>query len=692
MQGKNAKELLAENQNLQARIEELEETLVAIQRGEVDGLVISTPKGEQVYTMSGAEKPYRALIEDMREGAVMLSDDNTVLYCNTGFAKMLNRSLEKIVGINIESMVCPTSTKALEELLYLARARKNAVSKEITLHAKNDVLVPTLMSVNSMQSDTLKHTFLVVTDLSEHMVEEVKHYTRELELAQIALSESEQRWATTLSSIGDAVIATDTIGKIAFMNSVAEKLTGWSLAEVSGKAIGLVFKIINEVSRITVEDPVFRVIEKGMVVGLANHTLLVRKDGTEVAIDDSGAPIKNKEGKMTGVVLIFRDITERRKAEESLKKSEAHYRSLFVNMEEGFSFNKVVYDKVGKAVDFVVLEANKVFEETTGLKREKVVGKGLAEAYPRAYEDLGFQKIFRIFVNVAETGKSARFELYSHSMDKWLVGIVYSPMKGYFAVLNEDVTQRKLTEKKLDEYRNNLEMLVEERTKQLKDSERLAAIGATAGMVGHDIRNPLQAIVGDLYLAKEEIKEIPNTESRRAMEDSVAEIEKNVEYINKIVADLQDFARPLNPRAEEADLKRIIDDLLAKNGVPKNVKVSVKVEDDARKVVADSTFINRIIYNLVTNAVQAMPEGGELTIHTCKELNDVLLIVKDTGIGIPEKARDKLFTPLFTTKSRGQGFGLSVIKRMTEALGGTVTFKSQEGKGTIFTVRIPLKS
>src|SRR5208283_5100427 len=165
--------------------------------------------------------------------------------------------------------------------------------------------------------------------------------------------------------------------------------------------------------------------------------------------------------------------------------------------------------------------------------------------------------------------------------------------------------------------------------------------------------------------------------------------EKNIEYIDKIVADLQDFARPLNPRAEEADLKLIIDDLLSKNGLPENVKASVKVETEAKKVVADSAYINRIMFNLVNNAVQAMPKGGKLSINAYKEANDVVITVKDTGVGIPEGVKSKLFTPMFTTKSKGQGFGLAVVKRMTEALGGTVTFESQEGKGTIFIVRLP---
>ena len=252
-----------------------------------------------------------------------------------------------------------------------------------------------------------------------------------------------------------------------------------------------------------------------------------------------------------------------------------------------------------------------------------------------------------------------------------------------------DITDRKKLENEQKRHFEGLEQKVSEQAKELVNAERLAAIGATAGMVGHDIRNPLQAITSDVYLAKTELASIPESEEKKNALESLEGIEKNIDYINKIVADLQDFARPLKPNAEETDLKLIIDELLKKNGLPENIKVSVKVEGEARKVVADSSYINRIMYNLVNNAVQAMPKGGKLTIHVYKEANDIIITVKDTGVGIPEEVKGKLFTPMFTTKSKGQGFGLAVIKRMTESLGGTVTFESQEGKGTTFIVRLP---
>jgi PAS domain S-box-containing protein len=807
-----------EMREFRAQLEEAQETLNAIRRGEVDGLVVSTPKGEQVYSISGAETPYRVLMENMREGAITLSDDNTILYCNLGFAKMMKVPLEKIVGNNIENMISPTFKIAFKELLAKCRSgpKQEAEIKGITFIADDKTLVPTQISVNSLNMDHTTTTFIVVTDLTHHMEEDLKRYTADLEKAGAALFESEQRWSTTLGSIGDAVISTDMAGKITYMNDVAEELTGWPLAKASGKPVQAVFKIISMATRKIVDDPVAKVLKKGQVVGLANHTILIRQNGTEVPIDDSGAPIKDKAGKTTGVVLIFRDITERRKAEEALKQSQARIeqerdrlgsllnsisdevwfadaekkfilanpsavkefkldskkavdvenlvatlevygpdgtirpvdeapplralkgevvknqeetvrtpesgelRTRLVNStpirnqngdiigavsvvrditerkkaeEELDSVNKRLETILNSISDgFLVYDRNWRYTyvnqraaEIVGVPREKMLGSCIWELFPYAVGT----KFDTEYHRAVSTGKAVHFEeYYPDPVNVWFEVSAYPSEEG-LSVFFQDITERKKAEVQLEDYKNNLEKIVEERTKQLKDSERLAAIGATAGMVGHDIRNPLQAIAGDVYLLREELRGMPEREEKNNAEESLLGIEKNVDYINKIVADLQDFARPLKPNAEETDIKLVIDELLKKNGLPENIKATVKVGADARKVVADFTFINRIMYNLVNNAVQAMPKGGKLYINAYKEAKDILITVKDTGVGIPEAVKGKLFTPMFTTKSKGQGFGLAVIKRMTEALGGTVTFESQEGKGTTFVVRLP---
>ena len=153
-----------------------------------------------------------------------------------------------------------------------------------------------------------------------HTAIEIALYKHQMERK---LRDSEQWLATTLKSIGDAVIATDAGGFVTFMNPVAEALTGWNQEDAAGKPLKKVFNIINEETGKQAEDPATRVFREGVVVGLANHTVLIAKDGTKYPIDDSGAPIRDDKGNIMGVVLVFRDITEKRNMEEALLKADA---------------------------------------------------------------------------------------------------------------------------------------------------------------------------------------------------------------------------------------------------------------------------------------------------------------------------------------------------------------------------------
>ena len=509
----------------------------------------------------------------------------------------------------------------------------------------------------------------------------------------------------------------------------------------------------------------------------------------------------------------------------TFKPNPEQLEALFSNLLDSFIYGKIVLDKEGKPIDWIFLDVNDSYGQVVGLKRDQIIGKRVSELYPDEHND-PVDWISK-YGHVALTGEPLHFEGYRQSLKKWLHVSSYSPKKGYFIAIFDDVTERKKAEeamratldrfynslsrmygaillvsaqgtvefanqafcdyfllkespaelknlsseaiiekikdaylhpdeevfrmkeivtagkpvmgeeialkgnrtslrdfiplnekgssfsrlwhhidiserKKAEEalleselkYKNlaaHLEEIVEERTRQLKDSERLAAIGATAGMVGHDIRNPLQAITGDLYLVKTELAELPDHQQKKNAMESIDEIQNNIDYINKIVADLQDYARPLNPRAQEANIKSIFNETVKKNGIPKNIEVTTEVEDKAERIMADPDYLKRIVSNLTLNAVQAMPNGGKLTIRAFadKKTNDVLITVKDTGVGIPEDVKPKLFTPMMTTKSKGQGFGLAVVKRMSEGLGGTVTFESTEGKGTTFIVRLP---
>jgi signal transduction histidine kinase len=241
----------------------------------------------------------------------------------------------------------------------------------------------------------------------------------------------------------------------------------------------------------------------------------------------------------------------------------------------------------------------------------------------------------------------------------------------------------------LEEYASQMEELAEQRAQQLQNSERLAAIGQTAGMVGHDIRNPLQAITSDMYIISEEAKAMADSENKEAIMESIESVNQNLGYINKIVSDLQDYTRPLKPNLQDANLSELIEGTLLTINVPKGIEVTTNVNSNAKPIRTDIAYMRRILTNLMTNAVQAMQEEGKLLIQAAKKKDVIVITVEDTGVGIPEDVKTKMFTPLFTTKSKGQGLGLAVVKRLVEALKGTIVFDSVAGKGTKFIVELP---
>lgn len=180
----------------------------------------------------------------------------------------------------------------------------------------------------------------------------------------------------TLYSIGDAVIATDTNGRVEMMNPVAERLTGWKEAEALGRPLEEIFHIVNEKTRRRVESPVKRVLRKGIVVGLANHTLLIARDGKEYIIADAGAPIQDEQERTIGVVLVFRDITAERQLEQ-------RYQLLFEHMLDGFALHEILLDEAGQPMDYRFLAVNPAFEKMTGLKAQDIIGKTVKEIIPR---------------------------------------------------------------------------------------------------------------------------------------------------------------------------------------------------------------------------------------------------------------------------------------------------------------------
>ncbi len=244
-------------------------------------------------------------------------------------------------------------------------------------------------------------------------------------------------------------------------------------------------------------------------------------------------------------------------------------------------------------------------------------------------------------------------------------------------------------------YHEYLEELIELKSdelhqvrKRLLESERLSAIGRTTAMVGHDLRNPLQAIINIIYLGRMKLEMIPPQIAKQDVEQIYNKIESQILYMDKIVTDLQDFSRKISLKKEKINLDELIQQVFSSISIPKNIKVTVNNNNEPSFALGDSSSIKRVFDNLVLNAIQAMPDGGNLKIGIISVDETIAVTVADTGVGIPEEYLSRIFEPFFTTKAQGQGLGLSICQKFVEANNGSIKVESIKGKGTVFTVKL----
>ncbi|HUV35102.1 MAG TPA: ATP-binding protein [Candidatus Desulfaltia sp.] len=229
---------------------------------------------------------------------------------------------------------------------------------------------------------------------------------------------------------------------------------------------------------------------------------------------------------------------------------------------------------------------------------------------------------------------------------------------------------------------DDLERQVTEKTEALLDAEKLAAVGRVASMVAHDLRSPLQTIRNVSYIV--------SRDPSKAKEYCPV-IDENVRYASSIVEDLRDAVAPGKLRRAPVNLVELVSAALGESAVPDSVEVRREFPEEFLAASVDAVKLRRALENLIKNAVEAMPRGGVLTVGLAQVDGGAVISVRDTGGGVPEEARASVFKPFFSTKPRGTGLGLAIAKHSVEAHGGSIGYESEVGKGTVFTLRLPLK-
>ena len=475
------------------------------------------------------------------------------------------------------------------------------------------------------------------------------------------LQESTQRLYTTLTSIGDGVIATDAEGCVTFMNSVAERLTGWPLAEAKGQPLMEVFRILNEITRQKEESPFDRVKKTGQVVKLTNHTILLARDGREIGIDDSGAPIMDASGELTGVILTFRDITDRRAAEEA--------RRLLASIVDS-SQDAII----SRNLDGTITSWNKGAERLYGYHAEEVLNKSLAMLLPNETGENFLDREKALLSGDLQHLESKRKCKDGRVIDVFLTISPIHDNAGRLtgiATIGRDVTGQKQAQE------------------ALRTSEKLAATGRMAATIAHEINNPLEAVMNLLYLI--ETGTDSSDDVLKLATQAQTELARVAHIARQTLAFYRDSTRPV-----DVDLHEIIDSLLdiyKREIQDKGLAVRVEIEDGLT-VHGFAGELRQVFANLIRNAVEAMQAKGSLQIRGKKESDGrVLITVKDSGPGVPASIQERIFEPFFTTKGvNGTGLGLWVTQGIVQKHGGVITVASPPNggvSGAEFTILLP---
>ena len=475
---------------------------------------------------------------------------------------------------------------------------------------------------------------------------------------------------TTLASIGDAVIATDTTGHIVFANAVAHALLRWPAAELHGKPLDEVFRIVNEYSRAPVESPVAKVLREGTVVGLANHTVLIARDGTEIPIDDSGAPIRDAVGTFYGTVLVFRDVTARRRAEETSRL----LASIVASSDDAI---------ISKDLHGVITSWNTGAERIFGYTAVEAVGQPITLiAAPERVNEMP-----EILERIRRGERIEHYETIRRTKGGQLVqvSLTISPI---YAVMGRIVGASKIA-------RDITERVRAEET-VLRHAEWLTRTNAHlqqfAYAASHDLQEPLRTVVTFAQLLTQHAHAHLDAEAHECLGYILAAATR----MHALVNDLLRYARVVN--TEDLPLTAVALHE-AVEGAVDNLQLAIQESqavihmEPLPTVRGERGQLIQLFQNLLSNAIKYRGQDPPvIRISAERHAAAWVISVADNGVGVPPEYHDYIFgvfRRLHSADYPGTGVGLALCKHIVETLGGRIWVESAPGQGATFKVSLP---
>jgi PAS domain S-box-containing protein len=632
-----------------------------------------TERKKAEKALKQSEELSRAIVANAPIGIATSDSTYHFVSANSAFCSILGYTEEELHRLTFKDISDPNDIAVSnQKMSELEKGNVSFFTQEKSYIKKDGTVIIGRVTINALRNQSGKPILFLV---------ELEDITQRKQLED-DLRISEQKFRAISTCASDAIILSDEKDEVIYWNPAAEKTFGYPANQAIGKKLSdLVLpptarqnhsKFLNQLNKVSTARRQF---------GLA----ALKKDGTLFPIDLSVVPLKLNG--QSCFLSVIRDITEWKAMEEALRREKDLLESVTTS-------TNVLLSLVDR--NYRVIWGNKVAKQTRfgGDIEGRYCYEVFAENPKVNCQGCGVKKVF-------ENGDSiVRRDYFSghNGKGKW-VELISTPIKdkngNVIAALEIalDIDERKQLQNKLAEYSQRLEEIVQQRTEQLKKtqaellkSERLAAIGELAGMIGHDLRNPLSGIKNSAYYMKKKGEELSPTQAKEMLET----IDKCVGYSNKIITDLLDYSREIRLALEPTSPKKLLLDSLTILGKPNKIQVTSKLSDTPALMV-DQDRIKRVFINLLKNAFDAMPNGGKVTVGSRQVEDNLEISFTDTGVGISEEVLPKLFTPLFTTKAQGMGFGLAICKRIIEAHRGTIKVETVKSQGTTFTLSLPIK-
>jgi two-component system, chemotaxis family, CheB/CheR fusion protein len=637
---------------LRARLAEAEETLHAIRSGEVDALVVQGEHGIQVYTLKSVEEPYRILVEQMREGALTLTPDGTIVYANRCFAELLRRPLEEVVGGPLHRFVPEAQRVVLDRALRPVGGRH----EELVLVRGDGTSLPALLSASPLPLNGSAAVAAIVTDLTDQKRRD-------------ELSASARFARAVLDQASEAMVVCDGAGRISYASGVAVALAG---RDPVGLTLAQAFRLEgDDASAAALGGRVVHGVEVE-ARGAGGHRFCLLSAGPLRAADDA----------IAGCVVTLTDITERKRAEAALTETraalEAQYQELAA-IYESAPAGMALFDK-----ELRYVRVNKVLAAVIGLPADRIVGRAMTEIAPDLAPDAEAtaRQVFaggRPVLGVEVTREQPPENGGRRTWD-----VDYYPVfaadggVAHVAVLSREVTaERRATELRLAKE-------AAERANAAK-SRFLAA-------ASHDLRQPLQAI--DLQRAV-----LARTVRDPAALGTIGDIASAVEVMRGTLDVLLDLSQleagGIAPERGDLRLAELFRKLEAEFRRTCEAKgLGLRVVRTGLAVHSDARLLERILENLVANAVK-YTGSGKVLLGARRLGAKVRIEVWDTGVGIPRDKLEAIFEPFYQVnnpareRSSGLGLGLGVARAAAELLGTRIDVRSVPGKGSVFAVEVP---